>query len=45
MVSLPAASEFGTILTLNLKEMKTGPYRFIFLMIDGFTHYTVSIFL
>ena len=44
-MSLPAASKFGVILTLDLKEVKIGPYKYIFRMIDGFTRYTVSIFL
>ena len=45
MVSMPAMSKFGTILTLSLKEVKIGPCKYIFHMIDGFTCYIVSVFL
>ena len=37
VMSLPAVSEFGAILMLNLKEVKISPYKYIFHMIDGFT--------
>ena len=45
VVSLPQASDFGEVLTLDLKEVKVGQFRYIFHMIDGFTRFTVSVFL
>ena len=45
VVSLPAASEFGEIRTLDLTDVTVGHFRYIFHMIDGFTRFTVSIFL
>ena len=40
-----ATSDFGKVLTMDLKEVKGGPYRNIFHMIDGFTRYNASVFL
>ena len=37
VVSLPAASDFGEIVTLVLKEVTVGQFRYILHMIDGFT--------
>ena len=45
VVSLSAASDFGEVLTLDLKEVKVRQYKYIFHMIDGFTRFTVSVFL
>ena len=45
VVSLPAASDFNEVLTLDLKEVKVQSYKYIFHMIDGFTRLTVSVFL
>ena len=45
VVSLPAASDFNEVLTLDLKEVKVESYKYIFHMIDGFTRLTVSVFL
>ena len=45
VVSLPATSDFGEILTMDLKEVKVGPYRYIFHMIDAFTRFAASFFI
>ena len=45
VVSLPAASDFNEVLTLDLKEVKVESYKYIFHMIDGFTRLSVSVFL
>ena len=45
VVSLPAASEFSQVLTLDLKEIKVQNYKFILHMIDGFTRFAVSVFI
>lgn len=45
VVSLPPASEFGEVLTLDLKEIKVKNFNYIFHMIDGFTRHTVSVFI
>ena len=45
VVSLPAASDFNEVLTLDLKEVKVQSYKYILHMIDGFTRLTVSVFL
>ena len=45
VVSLPAASEFGEVLTMDLKEVKVHRFRYIFHMIDAFTRFTVSVFI
>ena len=45
VVSLPTVSDFGEELMMDLKEVKVGPYKYIFHMIDGFTRYTTSGFM
>ena len=45
VVSLPAASEFSQVLTLDLKEIRVQDYKYIFHMIDAFTRFTVSVFI
>ena len=45
VVSLPVASEFGEVLTMDLKEVKVQNYRYILHMIDAFTRFTVSVFI
>jgi hypothetical protein len=45
VVSLPAASEFGEVLTMDLKEVKVHRFRYILHMIDAFTRFTVSVFI
>ena len=45
VVSLPAPSEFGEVLTKDLKEVKVQQYRYILHMIDAFTRLTVSMFI
>ena len=45
VVSLPAASEFNEVLTMDLKEVKVGRFKYILHLIDGFTRLTVSVFI
>ena len=45
VVSLPPASEFQEVLTLDLKEVKAEQYRYILHMIDAYTRYTCSVFI
>ena len=45
IVSLPAASEFNKVLSLDLKEVKVKKIRYILHMIDVFTRLGVSIFI
>ena len=45
VVSLPIASEFGQILTMDLKEYKLPGVKYILHMIDAFTRFSVSTFL
>ena len=45
VVSLCPASEFQEVLTLDLKEVKVGPYNYILHMIDAFTRFTCSVFM
>lgn len=45
VVSLPPASEFQEVLTLDLKEVKAGEQRYILHMIDAYTRYTCSVFI
>ena len=45
VVSLPPASEFQEVLTLDLKEVKAEQNRYILHMIDAYTRYTCSVFI
>ena len=45
VVSLPPASEFQEVLTLDLKEVKAEQHRYILHMIDAYTRYTCSVFI
>ena len=45
VVSLPPASEFQEVLTLDLKEVKAEKHRYILHMIDAFTRFTSSVFI
>ena len=45
VVSLPAAAEFGEVLTMDLKQVKVHRYCYILHMIDAFTRFTVSVFI
>jgi hypothetical protein len=45
VVSLPPASEFNEVLTMDLKEINVGQYKYILHMIDAYTRLSVSIFL
>ena len=43
IVSLPPASEFNEVLTMDLKEVNIKSYKYILHMIDAFTRLTVSV--
>ena len=45
VVSLPAATEFNQVLTMDLKEVKVLNYQYILHMIDRFTRLGVSVFI
>ena len=45
VVSLPPASEFNEVLTVDLKDAKVHNYKFILYMIDAFTRQTVGVFI
>ena len=43
VVSMPVASNFNEVVTLDLKEYKVKDYRYILHMIDAYTRFTVSV--
>ena len=45
VVSPPTVNNFGEVLTIDLKEVKVKPYKYILHMIDGFSQYTTRAFL
>ena len=45
VVSLPVSSEFTEVLTMDLKEIKVHRYKYILHMIDGYSRFTVSVFI
>ena len=45
VVALPPASEFNKVVTMDLKEVKRGEFKYILHMIDGYTRLSVSVFL
>ena len=45
VVSLPAASEFNQVMTMDLKEVSVKGFKYILHMIDAFTRLTSSVFL
>ena len=45
VVALPVTSDFGEVLTMDLKERKIDKYNYILHMIDGFTRFSVSVWL
>ena len=45
VVSLPVSSEFTEVITMDLKEIKVHRYKYILHMIDGYSRFTVSVFI
>ena len=45
VVSLPVASNFNKVMTMDLKEVRVDTCRYILNMIDTFTRFTVAVFI